>query len=86
MDRLIDNAGSTLDREAAIRDIQDAQRILLKDANGGSDCLAGGTYRYLKWPYLNMDIHPWWSYWYRNVTFRSWIDQTDPSFAGREEA
>ena len=86
VDRLIDNAGSTLDREAAIRDIQDAQRILLKDANGGSDCLAGGTYRYLKWPYLNMDIHPWWSYWYRNVTFRSWIDQTDPSFAGREEA
>ena len=83
VDSLIDRAGSTLDREAAIRDIQDAQRILLADANGGSDCLAGGTYRYLKHPYLKMDLHPWWAYWYRNVAFRSWIDQDDPSFADR---
>ena len=83
VDKLIDSAGATLDRAVAIRDIQAAQRIVLADANGGSDCLAGGTFRYLKWPYLKLDLHPWRNYWQKNVQFRSWIDQDDPTFAGR---
>lgn len=84
MEDLITKAFSEFDRTKAITIMKDAQKIALKDGGAGHLQMVGGFNLYLQWPYLHR-VGPTGILYEREIGYGSYIDQKDPSFAGRKK-
>ncbi len=82
METVMENAFKEFDTAAAIDLMRDAQIIALNDAGGGHIHMVGSLVLYMRWPYLHRE-GPQFINNERRLHFKSWIDQNDPTFAGR---
>lgn len=83
MEALLEKAFTEFDRTKAIGIMHDAQRHVRANNGAGQFHMVGTITRYLKWPYLQRNIHIFGNYWSKDLTESTWIDQKATSFSGR---
>jgi peptide/nickel transport system substrate-binding protein len=84
MEDLIQKSFLEFDRAKAILLLKDAQRLALKDGGAGHLQMVGAITPILHWPYLHEDFS-FITYARRSIGRLAWIDQKDPTFAGRKK-
>ena len=82
MENYITQMFETFDLEEAQEIIKEAQRFALTDAGSGHLQMVGGLALSLYWPYLHRK-GPFFITYETTLSQELWIDQNDPSFAGK---
>ena len=84
MEDIISKAFQEFDLPKAQDLLKQGQRLLLKDGGGGHIQMVGGVVQYLQWPYLKR-VGPTFIGNEKQLGAGSYIDQKDPTFAGRQK-
>jgi len=82
MEELISEMFAEFDTERAKEILKEAQRFTLNDGGTGHVPISGSLRQYLHWPYLH-GAEPGFLDFEKKLGRRAWIDQTDPTYAGK---
>ena len=84
MEQLVNRSFLEFDQEAAAEILLDAQKLALEDGGASHFTIVGSISLYLKWPYLHRVGPSLVSYDIKELP-KAWIDQSDPTFAGKTQ-
>jgi ABC-type transport system substrate-binding protein len=83
MEGYINDMFTEFDNERAQEIVKEAQRFALSDAGSGHLQLVGGLTSWVKWPYLHRK-GPFFITYGTTISQELWIDQTDPTYQGKQ--
>ena len=82
MEALIEEMFAEFDTEKAKELLKDAQRLSISDGGTGHIPIVGSLQQYLHWPYLH-GAEPGFLNFEKKLGRRAWMDQNDPTYAGK---
>ena len=82
MEGLIAEMFAEFDTEKAKELLKDAQRLAISDGGTGHIPIVGSLRQYLHWPYLH-GAEPGFLDFEKKLGRRAWLDQNDPTYAGK---